>query len=96
MSVAPLILWAQQAVCVPGTTWCAQSDGRGGVRVDLGLQLGTGFVLSPRATLNAMRAMVCLVAALLLACGGESQRSGAQAAGSDTNESAGSSAGSAA
>lgn len=25
---------AQQPVCVPGTTWCAVSDGRGGVRVD--------------------------------------------------------------
>jgi hypothetical protein len=32
--LAPLLIWAQQPVCVPGTTWCAQSDGRGGVRVD--------------------------------------------------------------
>ena len=34
MSVAALLIFAQQPLCVPGTTWCAQSDGRGGVRVD--------------------------------------------------------------
>ena len=27
---------AQQSACVPGTTWCAVSDGRGGVRIDAG------------------------------------------------------------
>jgi hypothetical protein len=31
--LAPFV-FAQQPVCVPGTTWCATSDGRGGVKVD--------------------------------------------------------------
>lgn len=48
MPVVPLLIWAQQAVCVPGTTWCAQSDGHGGVRVD-----GSGAAQASPAGVNA-------------------------------------------
>lgn len=54
--LAPLLIWAQQPVCVPGTAWCAQSDGQGGVRVDASgaaQASPTGVNASGQATGNA-------------------------------------------
>jgi hypothetical protein len=34
MAILAWVLFAQAPVCLPGTTLCAESDGRGGVRID--------------------------------------------------------------
>jgi hypothetical protein len=48
LSIASLLVLAQQPVCVPGTPWCAQSDGHGGVRVD-----GSGAAQASPTGVNA-------------------------------------------